>query len=180
MNSLKNCFHLVSASHGRLTLTAAEGSKAADTVGQQQSPWERLTLSHTGDFCSAFYNRLSNTHAVRPENTEDCPETFLPQQISAQPLWSMCFLYGSIFYTINSPFPKLQKLIGFAQLEEFVREKTLHTPLAPCHTLRGSCSPACYSCLVYPRKVRGRAMNATPSITASSRLLKHQKHIAKT
>lgn len=118
----------MSASHGRLKLTAAGGNEAVDMVGQRQSPRERLTLSHTGDFCSAFYNRLSNTHVVRPENTQDCPETFLPQQVLTQPLWNMYFLYGSIFHTINSPFPKLQKLMGFAQLEELLREKTLHTP----------------------------------------------------
>ena len=107
------------------------GKRSYDTAGQRQSPWEWLTLSNTGDFCSAFYNRLRNTHAVRLENTQDCPETFLPQQVLAQPLWSMYFLYGSTFHTNSSPFPKLQKLTGFAQLEEFLREKPLHTPSLP-------------------------------------------------
>lgn len=178
MNFLKNCFSFMSASHGRLKLTAAGGSEAVDMVGQWQSPRERLTLSHTGDFCSAFYNRLSDTHIVRPENTQDCPETFLPQQVLAQPLWNMYFLYGSIFHTLNSPFPKLQKLTGFAQLEELLREKTLHTPSLPA--TNSEARPACYSCLVYPRKARGGAMNTSSSVKASSRLLKRQNHVAKT
>lgn len=178
MNFLKNCFYFMSDSHGRLKLTATGGSKAVDTVGQRQSPREQLTLPHTGDFCSAFYNRLGDTHVVRPENTQDCPETFLPQQVLAQPLWNMYFLYGSIFHTLNSPFPKLQKLTGFAQLEELLREKTLHTPSLPA--THSEARSACYSCLVYPRKVHGRAEDTSPSITASSRLLKRQNHVAKT